>query len=58
MSTPIDNLSWTSRIAGFATNPALLSLPNSVIWILAKMTPLAQQQLGANGWTMHTDPSP
>ena len=55
---PIDYLSWTPRIAGFATNPALLALPNRVIWIPAKMTPLAQQQLTANGWTVHTDPQP
>jgi hypothetical protein len=58
MPTPIDYLSWTPRIAGFATNPALLSLPNRVIWIPAKMTPLAQQQLTANGWTIHSDPQP
>ncbi|MGA2411951.1 MAG: hypothetical protein ABSG46_16395 [Candidatus Binataceae bacterium] len=55
---PIDYLSWTPRIAGFATNPALLALPNRVIWIPAKMTPLAQQQLAANGWTVQTDPQP
>jgi hypothetical protein len=58
MPAPIDYLSWTPRIAGFATNPNLLALPNRVIWIPSKMTPLAQQQLAASGWTVHTDPQP
>jgi hypothetical protein len=55
---PVDYLSWTPRIAGFATNPTLLALQNRVIWIPAKMTPLARQQLSANGWTVHDDPQP
>ena len=47
---PIDYLSWTARIAGFATDPNLLALHNRVLWIPAQMTPLARQQLAANGW--------
>ena len=43
---PVDYLSWTPRIAGFATAPALLGLQHRVLWIPAKMTPLARQQLG------------
>jgi hypothetical protein len=58
MPAPVDYLSWTPRIAGFATNPSLLALPNRILWIPAKMTPLARQQLIANGWKVHTDPQP
>jgi hypothetical protein len=43
---PVDYVSWTPRIAGFVTTPALLALQNPVLWIPAKMTPLARQQLG------------
>ena len=45
---PVDYVSWTPRIAGFATTPALLGLQNRVLWIPAKMTPLARQQLQGN----------
>src|SRR5262249_1712535 len=49
---PVDYVSWTPRIAGFVTTPALLALQNRVLWIPAQMTPLAQQQLTANGWSL------
>jgi hypothetical protein len=52
MPAPVDYVSWTPRIAGFATNPQLLGIRNRVLWITGKMTPLAQQQLTANGWTV------
>jgi hypothetical protein len=45
---PVDYISWTERIAGFATDPELLGLQNRVLWITGKMTPLAHQQLIAN----------
>ena len=47
---PIDYLSWTARIAGFATDPNLLALHSRVLWIPTQMTPLARQQLAAKGW--------
>jgi hypothetical protein len=52
MPAPVDYVSWTPRIAGFATNPQLLGTQNRVLWITGKITPLAQQQLTANGWTL------
>jgi len=52
LPAPVDYLSWTDRIAGFATSPQLLPLQNRVLWITGKMTPLAQQQLTANGWSV------
>jgi hypothetical protein len=56
MPAPVDYLSWTPRIAGFATDPQLLGLRNRVLWTTGKMTPLARQQLTANGWTLQEGP--
>lgn len=53
---PVDYLSWTPRIAGFATDPGLLAMQNRILWITGKMTPLARQQLTANGWTLQQSP--
>jgi len=55
---PVDYVSWTPRIAGFVTTPALLELHHRVLWIPAKMTPLARQQLEANGWSVHESAQP
>ena len=44
---PVDCVSWTPRVAGFVTTPALLAMQNRVLWIPTKMTPLAHQQLVA-----------
>jgi hypothetical protein len=49
MPAPVDYVSWTQRIAGFATAPSLLALQNRVLWITGKMTPLARERLAANG---------
>jgi hypothetical protein len=49
---PVDYVSWTERIAGFATDPQLMGMRNRVLWITGKMTPLASQQLQANGWSI------
>jgi hypothetical protein len=53
---PVDYVSWTPRIAGFGTDPELLGLQNRVLWITGNMTPLARQQLIANGWTLREEP--
>jgi hypothetical protein len=55
---PVDYVSWTPRIAAFVTTPALLALQNRVLWIHAKTTPLARQQLTANGWSVHEKRQP
>jgi hypothetical protein len=55
---PVDYVSWTPRIAGFVTTPTLLALHHRVLWIPAKMTPLARQQLQANGWSVHDSAQP
>jgi hypothetical protein len=56
MPAPVDYVSWTLRIAGFATNPQMLGMQNRVLWITGKMTPLARQQLTTNGWTLQEGP--
>ncbi len=56
MPAPVDYVSWTQRIAGFATAPELMALHHRVLWITGKMTPLARQQLSANGWTLQEGP--
>jgi hypothetical protein len=58
MPAPVDYVSWTERIAGFATDPNLLAVKNRVLWIPAAMTPMARQQLQANGWTVHESAQP
>jgi len=55
---PVDFLSWTPRIAGFATDPAMLAMPKRVLWIPAPTTALAHQQLIANGWLVYQNPQP
>ena len=55
---PIDYLSWTSRTAGFATDPNLLAMHNRVVWIPSQMTPLAQKQLAVNGWQIKEGTQP
>jgi len=52
LPAPVDYLSWTPRTAGFATDPNLMAQQNRVLWITGKMTPLARQQLAANGWNV------
>jgi len=52
LPAPVDYVSWTQRIAGFATDPNLMAQQNRVLWITGKMTPLARQQLAANGWNV------
>ena len=49
---PVDYVSWTERIAGFVTYPELLKQRHRVLWVTGKMTPLARQQLAANGWEL------
>ncbi len=53
LPAPVDYLSWTQRIAGFATDPQLIGMQNRVLWTTGKMTPLARQQLTAHGWSVH-----
>jgi len=57
LPAPVDYLSWTQRIAGFATAPNLMAHHNRVL-VTGGMTPLARQQLGANGWNVQQGGQP
>jgi hypothetical protein len=48
----VDYVSWTPRTAGFVTDPQMMAMHHRVIWITGQMTPLARQQLSANGWNV------
>jgi len=58
LPAPVDYLSWTQRIAGFATDPELMTLRHRVLWITGKMTPLARQQLASHGWSVREGEQP
>jgi hypothetical protein len=45
-------VSWTPRVAGFLTDPNLVAQQNRVLLLNGRMTPLAQQQMTANGWNV------
>lgn len=52
VAAPVDYISWTQRIAGFATNSNLMAMKNRVLLTTNEMTPMARQQLTANGWQL------
>lgn len=52
LPAPVDYLSWTQRIAGFATDPQFMGMRHRVLLTTGQMTPLAQQQLTAYGWSV------
>jgi hypothetical protein len=58
LPAPVDYLSWTQRIAGFAADPQVMAVRHRVLWITGKMTPLARQQLAANGWSVREGEQP
>ncbi len=52
LPAPVDYLSWTQRIAGFATDPEFMGMRHRVLLTTGQMTQLAHQQLTANGWSV------
>ena len=50
MPAPVDYVSWTQRIAGFATSPTFQGSQNRILLITGQMTALARQQLSSSGW--------
>jgi hypothetical protein len=52
LPAPVDYVSWTPRVAGFLTDPNLVAQQNRVLLLNGRMTPLAQQQMTANGWNV------
>lgn len=58
MPTPVDYLSWTERVARFATQPAFLSVPQRTLWLAGQMSPRAKEGFVANGWNVHASTEP
>ena len=53
LPAPVDYVSWTERVAGFATSPDFLAVPQRTLWISGQMSPRAKKEFAANGWTLH-----
>jgi len=58
MPAPVDYVSWTERVASFATSPAFLAMPQRTVWLAGLMSPRAKQGFEANGWTIHDGKEP
>jgi hypothetical protein len=58
LPAPVDYLSWTERVASFATSPAFLAMPQRTVWLAGLMSPRAKQEFEANGWTIHDEKEP
>jgi len=51
LPAPVDYVSWTERVAGFAQRPDLAA-PQRGVWITGRMTPRSKAGLQALGWTV------
>ncbi len=51
LPAPVDYVSWTERVAGFAERPDLAA-PQRSVWISGRMTPRAKAGFEALGWTV------
>ena len=49
---PVDYLSWTERVASFATYPSFQAARQRQLWLSGQMSPRAKQGFEANGWTI------
>jgi hypothetical protein len=48
----VDYVAWTEQVAGFAGRADLRTAPGCV-WVTGRMSPEAQRQFAALGWTVH-----
>jgi hypothetical protein len=51
LPAPVDYVSWTERIASFATSPDLKASQRTV-WLSGKMSPRARKEFEALGWAV------
>jgi hypothetical protein len=54
---PVDYVAWTERVAGFAGRPDLQGTAGS-LWITGLVSPEAQRQFAALGWTVYQNVLP
>ncbi|MGH8069110.1 MAG: hypothetical protein ACRERE_28510 [Candidatus Entotheonellia bacterium] len=53
----VDYVAWTEQVAGFGGRTDLQGAPGS-LWITGRMSPEAQRQFAALGWTVHQNVLP
>jgi hypothetical protein len=53
----VDYIAWTERVAEFAGRPDLQGMAGS-LWITGRLSPEAQRQFAALGWTIHQNVVP
>jgi hypothetical protein len=58
LPAPVDYLSWTERVAAFATQPAFLDVPQRTLWVAGQLSPRAKREFAANGWTIQESVQP
>ncbi len=58
LPTPVDYISWTERVARFATQPAFLKVPQRTLWLAGQMSPRAKTEFAANGWNIQESTQP
>lgn len=58
LPTPVDYISWTERVARFATQPAFLRMSPRTLWLAGQMSPRAKKEFTANGWTVYEGAEP
>ena len=49
---PVDYVSWTERVAGFATRPDVAAANSRELWLTGRLSPRARQELATLGWTV------
>jgi hypothetical protein len=49
---PVDYISWTERVAGFASRPDVVAAKNRHLWLTGRLSPRARQELASGGWTV------
>jgi hypothetical protein len=49
---PVDYVSWTEGIAGFAGRPDLVAAKSRQVWLTGRLSPRTSQELAAGGWTV------
>jgi hypothetical protein len=52
VAAPVDYISWTERVAGFATRPDVLAAKNRHLWVTGRLSPHTRQELASHGWTV------
>jgi hypothetical protein len=49
---PVDYITWTERVAGFAARPDVVAAQNRHLWVTGRLSARTRQELAAHGWTV------